>query len=77
MSKNEVCKSAKDSGYNDWEVKNALDTLKRAEELKKDKKMMKLVSTELKKQQEALKQTKLDIDTILSMSDEELSKKLK
>ena len=42
-------------GKDKWEVENAVDTLQRAEEIKRDKSMMKAVSIEAKRRQVALK----------------------
>ena len=40
---------------NDWEAQDAVSTLRRAEEIKKDKRLMKLAKAEAKKQEKALK----------------------
>ena len=40
----------KDSKYDDWSVKSAIDSLRRSEEIMRDKKMLKLIQAELKKQ---------------------------
>lgn len=45
----------KDHKYDDWAVKSAMETLMRAEEIKQDPKMMKLVSAHLKKQKKAIR----------------------
>ena len=46
----------KDSKYDEWNVKEALSTLKRAEEVLDDKKMVKLVSAKIVADAEANKQ---------------------
>ena len=40
----------KDSKYDGWSVKSAIDSLRRSEEIMRDKKMLKLIQAELKKQ---------------------------
>ena len=44
--------------YNDWAVQHAVDVLTQAEEIRQDAKMMKLVSKEIGKRQEALDKIK-------------------
>ncbi len=46
----------KENKYEEWNVSDALSTLKRAEEILDDKKMIKLVSVKIKKDDEANKQ---------------------
>ena len=46
------------SPIDEWEVKNAADTLFRAEEIKQDKKLSKLVDKELDKRRKALNSIK-------------------
>ena len=63
-----------DDKYDEWEVSSALRTLVRAEEIKKDSKMMKLVQTEAKKQKE---NTDLAVKTVADynkLSDKDKSK---
>lgn len=43
------------SPRNDWEAQDAVSTLRRAEEIKKDSRLMKLAKKEAKKQEKALK----------------------
>lgn len=47
-------KSMDDSKYDEWAVKSAAETLVRAEEIKQDSKMMKLVSKHITKQKKAI-----------------------
>ena len=60
--------SMKENKYDDWNVKDALSTLKRAEEVLDDKKMVGLVSTRIKKDAEANAQVaaKLALETKVS-----------
>lgn len=44
----------KDGKYDEWAVEDAARTLIRAEEIKQDSKMMKLVSKQIKKQKKAI-----------------------
>lgn len=46
--------SAMNKEQEEWEVRNAVDTLKRAEEIRNDPKMMKKVKAEANKQKKAL-----------------------
>lgn len=48
-------KKGKKKKYEDYEISNAVDTLKRAEEIRADDELMKLVSKEAKKQVKAIK----------------------
>lgn len=41
--------------YDEWEIKNAVDTLMRAEEIKQDAELMALVAPELEKRTKAVK----------------------
>lgn len=50
----EEVKQAKKEKYEEWEIKNAVDTLIKAEEIKNNKELMKLVEPELKKQAKAV-----------------------
>ena len=47
------------NAIDEWEVKNAVDTLIRAEEIKNNKKMMKLVDKELKARKKAIDNVEL------------------
>lgn len=40
--------------YDEWEIKNAVDTLVRAEEIKQDKELMAFVAPELEKRSKAI-----------------------
>lgn len=46
----------------EWEVKSAVDTLIKAEEIKKDDKLMKLVRAEIKKKKLALANVVEDVE---------------
>lgn len=48
-------KSDEDMKYDDYRVRDAVDTLMRAEEIKQDPKMMKLVHAEMQKKHKAIK----------------------
>ena len=65
------------SKYDDWQVRNALDTLRQAEEIQKDPKMMKLVAAELEKQQKVLSDVKDGISKLVNMSEKDYKKYLK
>lgn len=54
MSEGVKAMSKHDSKYDEWEVKDAHRALTRAEEIKKDPKMMKLVQAYNKKQKKAI-----------------------
>ena len=64
----------KDSKYDEWEVKSALETLTRADEIKKDPKMMGLVEKELKKQEKSLAMAKLSINEVMKLKKEDPEK---
>jgi len=72
----EAC-SKKDSKYDEWEIKDALRTITRADEIKADPKMMKLIAAELTRQQEALAAAQKGIDGLVNMPDKEYKEHLK
>lgn len=58
MSKDMGASTIESDKYNEWAVQRAVDVLTQAEEIKQDAKMMKLVSKEIGKRQEALDKIK-------------------
>jgi hypothetical protein len=52
--------------YDTWEVSQACDTLMRAEEIKKDEELMKLVTVEMGKKKDAIN----SIDDVIRIRDE-------
>lgn len=49
-----VSQEPKKPKYDEWEIKNAVDTLVRAEEIKQDKELMAFVAPELEKRSKAI-----------------------
>lgn len=66
--------AVKDSKYDEWEVREALETLTRADEIKKDSKMMGLVEKELKNQEKSLAMAKLSINEVMKLKKEDPEK---
>lgn len=58
MSKDLGAGAVEPDKYDNWAVQRAVDVLTQAEEIKQDAKMMKLVSKEIGKRQEALDKIK-------------------
>jgi len=56
-----AAKPAKPKKYDKWEIENAVDTLIRAEEIKKNNTLLKLARTEKKKRLDAIEEVKEDI----------------
>lgn len=56
---------SKDNGVDEWKVRDGVDTLLKAEEIKADKKLMPLVQKELSKKHKAL----MKISSIQDMRD--------
>lgn len=64
----------KDSKYDEWEVKRALETLTRADEIKKDAKMMGLIEKEFAKQEKSLALAKMSISEVMKLKKEDPEK---
>ena len=48
-------KEGKEKKYDEWEIKDAVSTLKRAEEIKANKELMKLADAQIKKELKAIR----------------------
>ena len=66
MTKNSISESKpKNKNYDEWDIDNACRTLKSAEEIKNDPKLLKLVQEKIEKEDKALENVKVDLRTLL------------